>query len=515
MVAQLAPEQINELLDLDAIRTTLAEKSLRHFVRQAWHVVEPGTAYQHNWHIDALCDHLEATLDGRIRNLLINIPPRSMKTLIVSVFFPAWAWIQRPELRFLYASYAQRVSEERSVSCRTVIESGWYQDRWGNRVHIADDDNGKQRFGNTRRGYCLATSVGGAVTAFGADILVADDPHNVQQAESEAVREAAVRWWNRSMSTRLNNPKTGIRIVVMQRVHEDDVAGSVLKRGTYTHLNIPMEYEPTDYVSPLGWQDPRTDLGELMWPDRFDAEKIAEYKAELGSYGYASQMQQRPTPLAGGILKHHWFRFWQYRGTNLPPVEVIDGDGRCIAHPVIDLPGFFDDQLQSWDLSFKETRSGSYVVGLVGGVLGAHCYLLDRYRERTDFPGTVAAFLEMTHRYPNAVTKLVEDKANGPALMDTLRSKVPGIVAVSPDGTKEARMHAASPFIEGGGLVLPHPRIAPWVEEYIAELTTFPFGVHDDQADATSQLIRRVAARQGSSMQDVVAAMMAELGGFS
>lgn len=522
MVA-VAQERVADLLDIAAIRTEKAERYLREFVKQAWHVVEPATPYQHNWHIDALCDHLQATLpplpgydpaamqwpSSAIRNLLITMPPRAMKSLTVSVFFPAWAWIHFPEMRFLFASYAQTLSTEHSQLTRMVIESDWYQARWGDRFQLSEDDNLKTRFSNNRRGYRVATSVGASVTGFGGDFVITDDPHNVQQAESDAVRSDAVRWWTRAMSTRLNNPNTGVRIVVMQRVHENDVAGAVLESGEYTHLNLPMEYEPTDTVTPIGWRDPRTDPGELMWPSRYGPEAITRLKAELGSYAYASQFQQRPTPAEGGILKRHWLRFWQHAGMDLPPVE-FDVDGRTVAHPLIDRPSLFDDELQSWDLSFKETRSGSYVVGLVGGVHGARLFLRDRFRDRTDFPGTITAFLRMTERWPDADIKLVEDKANGPALMSTLESRIPGIVAVSPDGTKEARMHAAAPFVEGGGLILPHPRIAPWVTEFIDEICTFPLAAHDDDADALSQMIRRVASHavDFSDLDDYYAAVL-------
>lgn len=470
MVAAL--ERYADVLDLDAIRTALAERHLRHFVRQAWHTVEPATEYQHNWHIDALCDHLEAALDGRIRNLLITIPPRTMKTLIVSVFFPAWAWIHKPELRFLYASYAQRVSEEHSVSCRTVIASPWYQERWGHIVQLKDDDNGKQRFGNTQRGYRLATSVGGAVTAYGADILVADDPHNVQQAESAAVREAAVRWWNQSMATRLNNPKTGVRIVVMQRVHEDDVAGSVLARGTYTHLNIPMEYEGDSAPTPIGWKDPRTEPGELLWPERFNEQKIAEFKLDLGSYAYAAQFQQRPAPAEGGIIKRHWFGYYEARHPSATQV------------------------VQSWDTAFKTGADHDYSVCTTWAYGPTGVYLMDVYRERLEFPDLVRAVTSQYLRHRPAAV-LIEDKASGQSLIQQVRRKtsVPTIgVPVVRD--KVQRVNEVAPRIESGRVLL--PVAATWLDETLHELTAFPMAAHDDIVDSVSQALTWIFAREES-----------------
>lgn len=517
MVAERAP-QYGELLDLEAIRTLKAERRLRDFVKQAWPIVEPGTEYLDNWHIDALCDHLEATLvafdaqrpgsasDHRagIRDLLVTMPPRSMKSLIISVFFPAWVWIRRPELRFLYASYARDLSSEHSQLCRMVIQSDWYQQRWGDRFQLLDDDNLKTRFSNTARGQRIATSVGASVTGFGGDFVIADDPHNVQQAESETDRYAAVRWWNKAMSTRLNNPRTGVRIVVMQRVHEDDVAGSVLQQGTYTHLNLPMEYEETDTVTPIGWEDPRTEPGELLWPERNDAAFVAKKKVELGSYDYAAQFQQRPVPLEGGMFKRHWWRYWQPRGASLPPIPVKQPDGTTIYVRAVEQPEQWDSTAQSWDMTFEKTTSGSYVVGLVGATHGPRGYLLpDRFRERVGFPGAVNAVRTMIARYPGVAAKLIEKKANGAAVIDTLTESISGLIPTNPDGSKEARASASTARVEAGNWFLPHPAIASWVGEFIDELAAFPNGRHNDQVDSFSQLDRYLMTNMAPTVAPV------------
>ncbi|MGI8405133.1 MAG: phage terminase large subunit [Thermomicrobiales bacterium] len=511
MVAQLADTTYGELLYLDSIQTTLAERRLRHFVKQAWHVVEPSTAYLHNWHIDALADHLEATLTGEIRNLLIMMPPRAMKSLTISVFFPAWAWIQHPELRFLYASYAQSLSTGHSMATRRVIESDWYQARWSDRFTLSDDDNLKTRFSNDARGERISTSVGAAVTGMGGDLVIADDPHSVQQSESDTVRDGVLRWWDQAMSTRLNNPKTGARIVVMQRVHENDLAGHVQEDPAWMCLNLPMEYEPTTIVSPLGWSDPRTIDGQLLWPERMDERFVATQKRTLGSMAYAAQYQQRPTPAEGGMFKRHWWRYWQPRGSNMPPIDVRMPDGSTRHVFAEEQPAWWDRVAQSWDMSFKETKSGSFVVGLVGATSGPNGYLLDLFRDRTDFPGSIAAVEAMTAKWPDAYAKYVEEKANGAAVIATLKATIPGLIAVQPDGGKESRAHAVTPLVEAGNWFLPHPLLAPWVTAFVDELASFPSGTHDDQVDTFSQLARHVMGWHDDESDDVIAQMNREL----
>src|SRR5580704_7778756 len=219
-----------------------ATRSLREFVRQAWHVVQPFTPFVPGWHIDAICDHLEAVTRGKIRNLLINIPPRHMKSLLVSVFWPAWEWILLPERRFLYSSYAATLSIRDSVKCRTLIGSPWYQRFWGDRFALSSDQNTKTRFNNDRSGYRIATSVGGAATGEGGDRIVCDDPHNVQEAESDSIRKTTTDWYDVVMSTRVNDPRTAAKVVVMQRCHQRDLSGHLLAQGGWELLCLPAEY---------------------------------------------------------------------------------------------------------------------------------------------------------------------------------------------------------------------------------------------------------------------------------
>ncbi|MEP7354202.1 MAG: hypothetical protein ABI824_13320 [Acidobacteriota bacterium] len=332
---------------LREIETELAERSLGEFVRQAWPIVEPATPYVPGWHIDAIIEHLEAITHGQIRNLLINVPPRHMKSLLVSVFWPAWEWIRYPERRWLYSSYGAALSIRDSIKCRRLIESPWYQQRWGYVFALTSDQNTKGRFENNKSGYRIATSVGGAATGEGGDRLVCDDAHNVQEAESDSVRNGTVDWWGTVMSTRLNNPKTSSKTVVMQRCHERDLSGHLIEQGGFEHLCLPAEYEVTKAVTSIGWSDPRTEPGQLLWPERFGPDELASLKRSLGSYGAAGQLQQRPSPAEGGLFKRHWWRFWQPVGANLPPIPVRwpDGTERMVVAEEI---GTVDEAAQSW-----------------------------------------------------------------------------------------------------------------------------------------------------------------------
>lgn len=480
---------VAELLDVDAIQTLKAERRLRHFVKQAWPVVEPSTPYLHNWHIDALADHLEATLTGDIRNLLIMMPPRAMKSLTISVFFPAWVWIQHPELRFLYASYAQSLSTGHSMATRRVIESDWYQARWSDRFTLSDDDNLKTRFSNDARGERISTSVGAAVTGMGGDLVIADDPHNVQQSESETVRDGVLRWWDQAMSTRLNNPKTGARIVVMQRVHENDLAGHVREDPAWTCLSLPMEYEPTTVVSPLGWIDPRTIDGQLLWPERMDERFVATQKRTLGSMAYAAQYQQRPTPAEGGMFKRGW---WQrYRVVPLLVKAEL-----------------------AIDSAFKEGVAADYsAIALWCKDATGSAYLVRVWRARAAFPDLIRlghdAHAWAASTFPHLqIPLVVEDKASGQSAIQvwkqpyyTKNGVLPAlpVIAYAIKGTqsKTARAEGVTPIVEGGRAFIPEQ--ATWLDDWLTEHEAFPLGAHDDQVDTTSMALTRlmIAPRRG------------------
>jgi predicted phage terminase large subunit-like protein len=481
-----------ENLSIESVRAEKARRTLREFIRTAWPVIEPGTEFCPGFHIDAISDHLEAVTRGEIRNLLITLPPRHAKSLTVSIFWPAWVWITYPEKRWLFASYGANLSIRDSVSCRRLIQSPWYQRHWASRFLLTSDQNSKVRFENDRTGFRLATSVGGSITGEGGDVVVVDDAHNIAEVHSDTIRQSTLDWYDSTLSTRLNDPKTGARVIIMQRVHQQDLAGHVLEQGGYEHLCLPAEFEPWNRcVTSIGWRDPRTEQGELLWPKRFGKPEIDNLKVTLGSYGAAAQLQQRPAPAGGGIVKDHWWRYWRPRGVTLSPVPVRMQDGSIAHIEAIELPEKFDQQIQSWDMAFKDLTTSDYCVGQVFGRRGADSFLLDQKRARIDFPATLEAVRALTVKWPAASAKLVEDKANGTAVIATLKHEIPGLIEVNPEGGKQARAAAVSPQIEAGNVFLPHPSLYPWVPDYIAEWGMFPKGAHDDMVDATSQALLR------------------------
>jgi len=477
-----------------------AERSFRAYIEQAWHVVEPATPFVPGFHIDAIAEHLQAVSDGQIQNLLINVPPRHMKSLETCVFWPSWEWgpHQHPWLRWLFSSYASQLSTRDSLKCRRLIESPWYQGRWGDRFHLTSDQNVKTRYDNDHTGFRIATSVEGLGTGEGGDRIVVDDPHSARGADSEAVRESTLIWWDETMSTRGNDPETVAKVIVMQRLHERDLSGHVLAKGGYEHLCLPAEYEPTTMVTGIGWRDPRTEPGQLLWPERFSRDKIEELKRDMGTRAAAGQLQQRPAPASGTMLQRTWWRFWHHPKQPLGPVGVKLADGSLHLVPSEPLPPFWDDLLQSWDMTFKDTAGADFVAGQVWGVRRADRYLLDQLHGRWDFPTTVANVRNLRALWPRARRTLIEDKANGPAVIASLRREMTGLVAIEPEGGKIARVNAVSPMIESGNVYLPHPDLAPWVHGFIEEAAKFPAGAHDDQVDAMSQALNWIEGAGGS-----------------
>lgn len=413
-----------------------------------------------------------------------------MKSLIVSVFWPAWVWLERPEWRGLFSAYAGDLALRDSVRCRSILEHPWYRSTFQPQWELSGDQNAKSYFENTRKGFRLSLSVGGKATGFRGDALVVDDPLNAKEQHSEAAREEVKFWWDQVMSSRLNDMRVGAKVVIMQRLHEDDLSGHVLAKGGYEHLCLPTEFEPARRsTTSIGFADPRQLPGELLFPEMFPAPVVDGIKKDLGGAGFAGQHQQRPNPAGGGLFQRHQWRYWQPVGASLPPVVIRNLDGTLTQIEPVEIPEFLDGMAQSWDCAFKGNESADFVAGQVWGRRGASHFLFDQVHERLTFTATQKAIRDLSARWPDALLKLVEDKANGTAVMDSLRQEVPGLVPVEPQGGKYARASAVHPLVEAGNVFVPHPSLAPWVDGFLVECESFPRGAHDDQVDAMTQYL--------------------------
>ncbi len=458
-----APDFSYSFADVDL---RACELSLRYYVEMAWRTVEPRK-FVGNWHIDAICEHLEAISKGQLQNLIINIPPRHSKSLLVSVFWPSWEWgpNNHPDLRWMCASYASPLSIRDSVRCRRVIQSSWYQSLWGDRFQLMGDQNAKMRYDTDRGGFRLATSVDGLATGEGGDRRVIDDPNNIRDVESETKREVTNTWWDHSMATREDDMQTAATVIIQQRAHQDDLTGHILEvtPDEYKCLILPAEYEKGDRRTTTGFVDPRKEEGELLNPERFPRKAVDTLKKRLGPYAAAGQLQQRPAPKGGGVLESAWWKYYT------------------------EAPKDFDFVLQTWDMAFKGKITSAYVCGQVIGAKGSQRWLLDQRRDKLSFVQTIDAVVSLSERWPEATYVFVEDAANGPAVMDSLREKIGGLIPISPEGSKESRASAISPWVRAGDVFLPLESLCPWVKEFVAEWAFFPAGRYKDQVDAFAQ----------------------------
>ncbi len=479
----------------------MCEDSLYSFMKEAWPWIEGGREFHGGWHIEAIAEHLEQVAKGGIRNLLINIPPRCCKSSLASVVFPAWVWATDPTRQFLYTSYAQSLSVKDSVKCRRLVESPWYQENWGKNFHLTGDVNSKVRFETSRTGYRIASSVGGANTGEGADILVADDPNSARDVDSVKIRESTNDWWDQVMSTRLNNPRTGAKVVVQQRLHELDLSGHILAKADhgYIHLCLPMEMELSRRCRTIpltkgakAWVDPRNKEGQLLWPEHIDKKEVSKLKNSMtSSYTIAGQLQQRPSPEDGGIIQKDWFSWWC--DDHMPEVEFV---------------------LQSWDTALSAEVTACYSACTTWGVFKDehginNAILLSCWRGRVEYPDLrrMAQKLgenyhdtylddELPTRGPKADIILVEAKANGLSLIQDLRRG--GVIVTRFDpgkhGNKISRARLITPIIESGRVWMPAKpphfnKLYNYADEFVETCALFPNAESNDYVDSMSQAL--------------------------
>ena len=387
----------------DEALTRAALQSLRRtYVEWAWPILEPAAAFLGNWHLDLICEYLEAVSAGQIRRLVINLPPRYGKSLLVSVLWPTWEWITHPSTRWLFVSYSEVLASRHSLDRRRLLLSAWYRQHWGHVIRLTKDQQAKLEFHNTRRGMMVATSVGGSVTGKGGNRLVMDDPHNPLQAESDVQRAHAIDFYTQTLSTRLDDKQQDATVLVMQRLHTQDLTARCLELG-FTHLCLPaLAPARTTITFPRSGQIRVREAEEPLWPAREPRPVLDEQRQLLGRYGFAGQYQQDPIPRTGGYFQRDWWGWYD------------------------DAPAAFDEVVQSWDPAFKDGDGSDYAVGLLAGRIGATVYVLDRFKAKASFVDTCRTIEGMVAREPRTQRVLVGDAANGPAVVNALQQRIRG-----------------------------------------------------------------------------------------
>lgn len=454
--------------DLIACDREIAMKDgLKAWIKLAWSQLYPSSPLVWNWHLDMLSDHYEAAHRGQIRNLVVNIPPGGSKSSITCVLFPCWGWIQNPERSWVFAAYGEKLIHRDARLSNTFMHSKWWTDRFGD-IFTLPTVPRIEHITNNKGGFRLGTTPNAEVTGFHANYQVIDDPNKPEELTKLAMQDVK-DWYGRTMATRWRRPpEVNSLICIMQRLHCDDLTSLFLEWDDTVHICLPAEYNPTRHTrTPFG-EDPRRAPGELLDPIRLPRTEIARLRKVLGGTNAAAQLDQAPVPEGGGLFKRASLQYWLVK------------------------PPQLDEILFSWDCAFKDEDTCDFVVGQVWGRVGATFYLLDQARGHWNFATTMIQMIQLALRWRDATTQLVEDKANGTAIIETLEKKIPGIVAVDPRGGKFARASAASAFFEAGNVFLPDPKLPgyEWVDSlYIPELLGFPRYKNDDQVDATTQAL--------------------------
>ncbi len=489
--------------DIAFDRAYVKAHGLYGFLKLAWEHVEPGTTFVDGKHIEQICNHLEAVSHGLIKRLIINVPPGSSKSVITSVMWSAWDWGPNgnAQRKYLYTSFDPGLSSRDSRKCYELIRSEWFQERWA--IDIMDRATTDYRVKNGRkRGFRRSVGTRGRITGRHPDIQVVDDPMKASDGQgSAAIKKTELlnvqKWWSGTMASRGANPKKVARVIIMQRLHDEDLAGFVLDQSTkggeqYVHLRLPMQYEAkhpcVTYMDPQPANDNdtnhgprlggdwRTQEGELLCPERWDAEVVEQKKREL-NVEYSAQSQQRPANIAGQIFQRTWFRYWDADVLAREGANPYTGEG-------------FDELIASWDLTFKDTLGSDFVCGQVWGRIGPNFYLLDRTYRRLSFSNTLTAIETQLRRWPSIGPKLIEDKANGPAVMSVLVLQVSGLIPINPEGSKVTRANAVSYLHRAGNVYYP-PDYEGQIgdEAHVECMVKFPLAKHDDTVDAETQAL--------------------------
>jgi predicted phage terminase large subunit-like protein len=511
LAPELAPDVLKAMLDELELRKERKRQSrpggLIEFVRRFWSILEPETKLVEGWVLYAICEHLEAVTFGKITRLLINVPPGSMKSLMTQVFWPAWEWgpMGMPHLRYVSFSYSSGLTERDNTKFRKLVMHDKYRELWGDKFNL--EKEGEIKITNDKTGSKFASSVKGIGTGERGDRVVIDDPHDVHKSESDIIRTDTVRWFRETITDRLNNLDDSAIIIIMQRVHQLDISGFILEQGwPYCHLMVPMEFETgREPYNTIGWADPRTEDGDLAWPERFSPEAVANIEREKGSFAYAGQYQQRPAPRGGGIIKREHWR--PYTAEECPRFGVPWPKLPVMSYTVLSLDTAQTEKKQN-------DPSAAVILGVCRDQWGnRRLILMWAWAERLELYDLIKKVEETCKKFKvNRV--LIEDKASGHPVAQELRRRARhiadslahnpktqdradfGVQLVNPEGDKVARAYAVQNLFECGLIYAPAEGTGngdylfkDWAEKVITELAELPKGQHDDLADAMTQAL--------------------------
>jgi len=455
---------MNDLNRTDAF-AVLLRYDLSSFIQRSFGSVDPGAQYKHNWHVDAIAYQLERISCGESKRLIITMPPRSLKSISASVAFPAWVLGRDPKKRVLAVSYSESLAEKLAFDCMKVMYSHWYQQSFP-LARIARNRSRKHDFETQQGGGRYSTSVGGAVTGRGGDLIIIDDPHKPDEAQSDVRRKTVLDWYGSTLLSRCNDPVNTPIILIQQRIHEHDLAGMLLEQGGWEHLSLQATAEePRTYT--LGRRGSvHLKEGDLLHSERLPRKLLDDYRAKLGSYVYAAQYQQRPAPLEGGIVKWKWFRTSEDSPTVYEKDEIV----------------------QSWDTASSAGEMNDFSVCTTWLVRRPHAWLIDLWRGRLEYPDLHKQILLLATQ-KNADRVLIEQAGSGLSLIQELnRSSDLNVIGIVPKEDKPTRLMSVSAMIEAGRIIIPAE--APWLADFRRELTMFPNARHDDQVDSLSQFLK-------------------------
>ncbi|WP_253300202.1 phage terminase large subunit [Wolbachia endosymbiont of Chironomus riparius] len=435
------------------------------FIELCFQTVVPGYEYHHYQYIKVIANILEAAGMSEIRRIIFNMPPRSMKSICISVAWPAWILGNLPTARIIVASYSRLLSEKHSLDTRCVMQSDWYQELFP-QVKLSKDQNTKYKFQTVQRGFRIATSIGGTLTGEGGDFIIVDDPLNPVQALSETFRKRAINWFDQTLVTRLNDRKKGVIVLVMHRLHQEDLTGHLLSKpkNIWHHICLPMIAEKEQKIALDEGNTYSRKEGQLLYP--LDKEEVETIKIELGSYAFAAQYQQNPISLSSGIIRQEWLKRYKNLPDNLFYVT------------------------QSWDTAISTNNSSDFSVCTTWAKIDNKFYLIDVYRAKLEYPKLKEQVLSLAQRWnPHAI--LIEAKASGQQLLQELKlnSDLP-IISIIPKGDKLSRFHQIVSLIESGRIFVPQNAI--WLSDFEYEMLMFPETHYDDQIDSTVQYLQWV-----------------------